>query len=238
MKKIVSITMFCLLLAGVASATIKGNGVRKNEQRAIGSFTALAASGPMNVEISYGPGNTLDIEGDENILPYIETFVKNGTLKIKVKDLTIIKPTMAIKVKINMTTLTGIAHSGSGSIIGTGAFSNDEKTSFSVSGSGNIRLGFEEFNAADIQLSGSGMIQLTGEISNTLNIRQSGSGKIDCSAATCTYADVKISGSGNAKINTTGHLSVNISGSGKVLYTGPVTTVDSHISGSGRIERM
>ena len=238
MKKLVSFTLSFLLMAGIASATVRGNGVFKSEERPIGAFTAIAVSGPMNIDISYGTGSTLGIEGDENILPYIETFVKNGTLKIKVKDITIIKPTMTIKLSIKMTTITGISQSGSGTITGNGAFSSDEKTNISLSGSGKIRLHFDTFNATDIHASGSGTVQLTGKISNTLNIRQSGSGNVDCSNANCTYADVKLSGSGVSKVNAKDHLSVNISGSGKVFYTGGAPGLDSRISGSGKIEKI
>ena len=51
-------------------------------------------------------------------------------------------------------------------------------------------------------------------------------------------ASVKISGSGNTHINVTEALSARISGSGRVYYTGTVKTLDSHISGSGGIEKI
>ena len=77
-----------LILAGLFAATqsfivwkvVKGNGVEKTEQRDAQGYTAIASGGPISVDISYGSSNTIDIEGDENILPYIETKVKDGKL--------------------------------------------------------------------------------------------------------------------------------------------------------------
>ncbi len=75
--------------------TIKGNGQVKKETREVSNFTSLSSQGSMNVQISYGNSNSIVVEADENLLPYIETTVENGKLLIKAKEKC--KPEIQIK---------------------------------------------------------------------------------------------------------------------------------------------
>lgn len=238
MKKVLLAVLLLVSVKSMAIGTIKGNGIYKKESRSIAAFSGLASSGQMNVEISYGVSSDLQIEGDENILPYVETFVKNGVLKIRVKDLTIIKPQLTIKVKISMTIISSISQSGSGSVQGDGGFTNSEPTDFSISGSGKIRLGFANFKGTNISMSGIGTLQLKGHVNEDISIHQSGSGNIDCENMPCQNASVNISGSGNVRLNARESINAHISGSGEIFYTGDAGRLDSHISGSGKIRKI
>src|SRR6476660_1500988 len=98
MKKILFIAFLSISIKSVAAGIIKGNGISKTEKREVGSFSGLSSSGLMDVTIAYGNSTSIILEGDENILPYVETFVKDGKLRIKVKDLTIIRPKLSVTV--------------------------------------------------------------------------------------------------------------------------------------------
>ncbi len=65
--------------------TIKGNGKVKKETRELGNYNSLASQGSIDVQIAYGNSNSVAIEADENLLPYIETLVENDKLLIKSK---------------------------------------------------------------------------------------------------------------------------------------------------------
>ena len=239
MKKLL---LLAILFGGLQSfkiwETIKGNGISKTEQRDASGYTSISSGGPISVDIDYGSSNSIDVEGDENILPYIETKVKDGRLTIKVKDMITIKPTMNIKVHISMKTINKISQSGSGNINGNGSFTNDGQTVFNISGSGNIKLGFAKFNEADISMSGSGSMELRGNIVENLHIAQSGSGRINCTEAPCENVEARLSGSGNLKVNATKKITAQITGSESINYTGDATQVDTKISGSGKIEKI
>src|SRR4051794_23558939 len=124
---------------------IKGNGIAKTETREASGYTSLSSGGPMKVEIVYGTSNTIQIEGDENILPYIETIVKDGELTIRVKERISVKPQVPLRVHVSMTTINGLAQSGSGEITGTGNFTSTQPTDVAQSGSGSINLKFNKF---------------------------------------------------------------------------------------------
>ncbi len=239
MKKLL---LFACLFGSLQSfdvwKVVKGSGAAKTEQRDASGYTGISSGGPISVDISYGESNSIDVEADDNILPYIETKVKDGKLIIKVRDMITIKPEVPVKVHVSMKTINSIAQSGSGSITGRGGFTNDGQTNFNVSGSGNINLSFAKFHETDIRMSGSGAIELEGNIVQNLTVSQSGSGRINCIKAPCENVTAKVSGSGNIKVNATKAISAHISGSGRILYTGNATQIDTKVSGSGGIEKI
>ena len=238
MKKIV---LFLFVLISYKSFAIlenvKGNGILKKEKREISGYNAIANSGPFLVDLSYGNSSSIEVEADENILPYVETKMKNNKLLIKVKKFANLKPQHAIKIHLTMTKISGIDQSGSGTITGDGKFDNDGKTTIRISGSGKIKLGIASFASAEIWLSGSGNAALTGTIHGHLNIAQSGSGFIDTEKLSADTVEINLSGSGTSRVNAVKYLHVQISGSGHVYYTG-VQTCDSVISGSGSVSHI
>lgn len=218
--------------------TVKGNGQQKTETRQVNEFTSLAAGGAMDVQISYGNSNSISIEADENLLPYIETTVENGKLTIKSKKNKNIQPKSKMIVKISMTKITGLQQSGSGNITGAGDFSNDGQTDISLSGSGDLKLSFSSFKNLQLAISGSGNINLKGGSVDNIDARVSGSGNIDCLDVSSNNVDVKISGSGNIKVFAKNSIDAKISGSGNVFYKGGATNIKSKVAGSGKVTKI
>ncbi|MEO7393570.1 MAG: head GIN domain-containing protein [Chitinophagaceae bacterium] len=218
--------------------SIKGNGQMKKETREVSNYTSLASQGSMDVQIAYGNSNSVVVEADENLLPYIETFVDNGKLTIKSKKGVNLKSGFKMVVNVSMKKINSLQQSGSGNINGSGAFTSDGKTDIAVSGSGNLKLNFDSFKDLDLSLSGSGNVDLKSGNTNNLNAKISGSGNIDCSTVTSKDVDAKISGSGNIKVYASNSIDAKISGSGNVFYKGSAQNVSSKVVGSGKVMRM
>lgn len=218
--------------------TVKGDGNMKKETRTVSNFTALSSHGAIDVQIAYGNSNSIGIEADENLLPYIETTVKDGKLTIQPKKNVNLKSRTRMVVYVSMTTINSLQQSGSGNIKGEGGFNNKDKTDIKVSGSGNIKLDFGSFKKIDLFVSGSGNIDLKGNATNDISAKISGSGNIDCSKVSCDNVDVKISGSGNIKVNAEKSITAEISGSGNVFYKGAATNISSKVAGSGKIIKI
>jgi len=218
--------------------TIKGNGEVKKETREVSNFTSLASQGSMNVQISYGNSNSVIVEADENLLPYIETTVEDGRLIIRSKKNVNLKTKSRMNVYVSMTKINSLKLSGSGNISGDGAFTNDSKTDMAVSGSGNLTLTFDKFKDLDLAIAGSGNIDLKGNGTNSISAQISGSGNIDCSNINSNDVDAKISGSGNVKVYASNSIDAKISGSGNVFYKGNATKINSKVAGSGKVLKM
>jgi hypothetical protein len=201
---------------GIGNAVV-GNGDVVREGRQIAAADALEVSGPVNVQVSMGTANTLEVEADSNILPLLKTEVRDGVLKIRVDGS--VNTRNAIRVRYTTTALRDISVNGSGSVDASG-LQNDNLV-VSVNASGSVRL------------EGAG---------NNLDLRSRASGSIDASAYRAARANVKISASGGVTmgpINGT-QLSAEIRSSGSLRASGNVRqlTVSVHGSGSADLRNL
>lgn len=215
---------------------IDGNGQLKKENRNPGTFTEVASSGSWDVVIAYGSTCSVQVEADENLLPYIETSVESNRLNIKAKKNTNLRSKNRILIYVVLNKLTGLALSGSGDMKGEGRFDSDAPLRLRLSGSGNIKLSFEKSQSIELNIAGSGNIHLSGK-ADAMEASISGSGNADCAALTVNSANARISGSGNLKISVNKSIKASISGSGNVIYKGSADQVESHTAGSGRVTR-
>ncbi|GEO09327.1 head GIN domain-containing protein [Segetibacter aerophilus] len=236
MKKSLFALFTLIAVGGFAQfQKITGDGNLKKETREVSSFTGVMVAGSVNVDLNYGDSKTITIEGDENILPYVETSVENGNLVIKTRNKVSISSKHKIIVHASLTTLKRLRVSGSGNITGNGDFSNDSRTDIAVSGSGNINVGINSFAETKINISGSGNVTLKGRSTNNIDAGVSGSGNIDCSEVSCNDVLAHVSGSGNIKVYANKSIDAKVSGSGNIYYKGSATNISLKSSGSGKI---
>ncbi len=237
MKKIWVIVLLMISMGASSQWSwkrIDGNGILKKETRKMQPFTGISSSGSWDVMVAYGNSTDVTIDGDENLLEHIETVVENGKLYIRAKKYGNIRSKNKITVYVTATRLQHLSLSGSGDIIGRGEFKNEGTTNVMVSGSGNIRFEFDQFNEIDVSVSGSGGIKMKGT-AKEIEARISGSGNIDCKEVISDDASAHISGSGNIKVHANSSIDVHISGSGNVHYSGGAQNIRTHKNGSGRI---
>lgn len=236
MKKllILILMMASLPLFAQPWKTISGNGNMKKETRTVTNFTSLSSHGSINVQVDYGNTGTIRLEGDENLLSYIETNVENGKLIIKTSKNINIKSRSNINVYVTMSKINTLEQSGSGNITGDGSFTNDGKTDIKVSGSGNVKLNSGSFKDISLYISGSGNIDIENGSADNVTAYVSGSGNIDCSNVVCDNVEAKISGSGNIKVNAKKNINASISGSGNIYYKSGEVNISTKIAGSGK----
>lgn len=236
MKKLFFLLFTLVSISSFAAwETITGNGVVKKETRQASGYTGISLQGSMNVQLAYGNTNTITVDADENLLPYIETFVENGNLVIRPKNKVNLKSKINLTIHASLTKLTLVALSGSGNINGEGAFANSGKTEVRLSGSGNVKLGVDALNEVAVAISGSGNVILKGESSNNIEASISGSGNIDCSNLSTNNVFAKVSGSGDIKVYANKSIDAKVSGSGNIYYKGSATNLSMKSSGSGKI---
>lgn len=216
---------------------IKGNGNIKTESRQVGKFTGIEDQGSFDVEITYGEGNAVEVEADENLLPVIVTKVVGNKLIIS-SDKSVFLSAHRLTVHVTMPTIDLISVKGSGSVTGDGGFSNSGTAHFDVSGSGSIRLSFAQLNTAEVAVRGSGSIHLMKGSVDNLNVATYGSGNVDAYDISSKNVMAKTSGSGSVKVRVTGSLTAESNGSGNVYYKGDITNVNVQSHGSGRIVKQ
>lgn len=236
MKNVLIACIVIITLCSFGSwETITGNGNVKKETREVSDYTGVSLAGSMNVQMAYGNSNSITVEADENLLPFIETVVQGGKLLVKTKDKVSLKSKNKLVVYVTLTKVTDLTVSGSGNITGSGDFTNDSRTNLAVSGSGNINVGMNWFNETKITISGSGNVTLKGKSTNNIDASISGSGNIDCSDVACNDVFAKVMGSGNIKVYANKSIDAKVTGSGNIYYRGSATNLQLKSLGSGKI---
>lgn len=237
MKKLItlSLVLFSLVSTAQWGKRVKGNGKTVTIKRSVGDYDAVAISGWFDVKLVNGNEGELTLKGEENLLDYIKTEVKDGKLVIKTKKGVNLKPSnwnSGIYITVPVESIEMVALSGSGDVIGeTKIKTNDFKTK--VSGSGDISLAVEA-NTVEARLSGSGDINLSGK-ANDLDVRVSGSGDIKAYDLVAEFVTAQITGSADIKITANQMLKAKVTGSGDISYKGNPKKIDTKTTGSGDI---
>jgi hypothetical protein len=238
MRKIFFIALIAgLLLAScrfVTGKRIRGNGNVRTEQRTPGNFRSVASHGSFTVYISSGP-QSLKIEAEDNLLPYIETYVDGSTLHIDTKDNFWLRPSREVRVYVSSPDFESIHSFGSGDIIGQSKITDSSHLKLGVSGSADIKMDVDAPDV-DAEINGSGDIDLKGE-TKTFNGEIHGSGNVRAMDLKSEDATIRIYGSGDADLFASMKLDVHVGGSGDVRYKGN-PQVSSNIAGSGSVKKV
>ncbi len=234
--------MFVLCIASMSYAQwgkkIKGNGKVVTIERATDDYEAIAVSGWFNVELVEGAEGAIMMKGEENLLEYILTEVKDGKLTIKPEKGVNLQPSSwrsgGISITIPVEEINSLAMSGSGDIVGkTLLKGSDFKTAMSGSGDMSLDLDVQDLQVA---VSGSGDMELKGN-TNNLEVQISGSGDVHAYGLQANNVSATVSGSAEIEVTANTSLKARVSGSGDISYRGNPEKVDSKTSGSGDISK-
>ncbi len=218
----------------VTGQRIRGNGNVKTETRSPGNFKSVSSHGSFDVFISSGQ-QAVRIEAEENLLPYIETYVEGYTLHVDTKDNYWLRPGRKVKIFVSSPDYESIRSYGSGDIIGESKITNSSKLELGVNGSANIKMDIDA-PGINTETNGSGDIFLKGQ-TKSFEGEIHGSGNIKALDLRSADAAIKIYGSGDADVFVDGKLDVHVAGSGDVNYKGNAQ-ISSSIAGSGRVKKV
>jgi Putative auto-transporter adhesin, head GIN domain len=192
---------------------------QKKEVRDVASFKKIGFGGGGTLYLKQGSPQKLELEGKQETLDKYETIVEGDKLSIRPKERWNSwnwGDDDEIIVYVTVETITGLAVSGSGDIIGQTGIKTNE---------------------LDLKVSGSGSLKIEANVSGDLESDVSGSGNIDIKGSAGSF-ESDISGSGDvlASLKITGQSDFSIAGSGKIIIDGSAKSLKSSISGSGSVK--
>jgi hypothetical protein len=200
-----------LFNSNVTSEVVRGSGNVVTESRPVSGFSRVELAGTGNIIITQGDTESLIVEAEDNLLPYLTTEVRGERLILDQPDNVTLENTEPIIFHVTLIDLAEVGVSGTGSIA-------------------SDNLDVESLSA---YLSGTGTITLAGNVDQqTINL--SGSGNYQGSDLLSREALITIAGTGNALVNSTDILNATISGTGFVQYLGS-PQVTENISGVGGV---
>jgi hypothetical protein len=212
-KRILLLMILISLVSGChrIHSGIAGSGKLQKQKRDVGSFNSISTEGAFDLEIVCQKPQSLEIEGDDNVLPLVSTEVSNNVLHIKnLRGYSVSEP---ITLRISVPDLEGISASGAGKI--------------EISGIKN-----EKFV---IDASGAPTIKATGE-TKVLNVDASGAGKIDTHKLRAGRVVVESKGVSKVEVYAAEQLDVTVSGPSSVIYEGDAV-VNKTVNGPGSVEK-
>lgn len=226
--------LLSISIFSMAQNNIVGNGNVTTTTRTVDkNFSEVISKGSMNITIDEGiHDGEISIEGESNIIDYVETIVSNGVLTIQLKSGHNYNLKKKLKVTLSSNHLSSIDIAGSGDVIIKGT-QKTKDFSASIRGSGNIDAKVNAITT-NLEIMGSGKINISGNATNlTINIR--GSGNVKAFDLAANDVKINLAGSGNAHVNCTGNMKINSKGSGSVYYKGNPENVSSKVMGSGKL---
>lgn len=236
MKK--SILLLALLCFTISNAQkfkkIKGNEKIVTLTRTTPQYDKISAAGSFDVKLISGKEGEISIKGDENLLEYIKTEVKDGTLSVyfeKGKNIQL-NYNSTIEITIPFEKINQLNFTGSGNLSSSDSI-NSENLDFTMSGSGNVKFESVSTNLK-ITKAGSGYLNVKGKTTN-LEVINTGSGNASLSELTSENAVANQSGSGSIQLYCSKNLQAKSVGSGNIQYKGNPEKVDKNSVGSGSI---
>lgn len=238
MKKLIITSIILTLSFSVnaqswwSSKRVKGNGNVITKTRKTSDYDAVSIGGSFDVRLVKGKEGKITLKGEENILKYIITEVKNGTLKVKYKKGVNVRTTRKLMVTVPYMEIDKVALGGSGDITNTGTIKANKLT-LSLAGSGDMDLSIDS-DAVKTSIAGSGNIKVSGSATD-LKCSIAGSGNINAYGLKTRSTTAKIAGSGNIKTTVSDEINAKVVGSGSIYYKGNPTKINSKSIGSGDI---
>ncbi|MDB5227736.1 MAG: putative lipoprotein [Bacteroidota bacterium] len=227
-KLFIFLLMLSMSYALHANDRIKGNGQLKTETRTISAFKEIRVSHAVKLVITQEEKYAMKIEGDENLLPYLEIKQEGNLLDIGMKRGHDFDFDKGITVYISFKELNSINASGASGVESKNLI---KEGSFEINSSGASRIVLNlEVSTLETVASGASQIVLNGKTSKAaFNI----SGASDLSASEFATDDVVLNSSGASKafVNASKSLDVTVSGASNVKYTGAAAIIKKDISG-------
>ena len=211
-RQFMLLTAAAALVTSCSRETLTGTGAAKQEHRNFKEFSGLNVSGNYEILGTKGMPEKFVISSNANILPYIETWVKDAVLTVEDKKSVTLHPTVTQNIWFTIPKLESVTLNGS-SVFQFPELDADKLT---------------------LNLSGSHHLLLTGKASE-VDVTISGSSEVDARDLITDSAKVAINGSGTVYVNPSKALKITINGSGKVVYFSQAPKIEQNISGSGEV---
>ncbi len=212
---------------------VRGNGNVTSDIISVNTFDEIEVSHGIRVHLDASTPNdgTIEIVADDNLHNYIETYVEDRKLVIKLVDHTYIR-NGTIKVYVDNNTITSLDASGGSRFDCHGEFTN-RKLDVSLSGGSRFR-GKVDVNEMDVDVSGGSTADIEG-ICDRFEAECSGGSGVSGYSLTAYDSTLDVSGGSHVEQTVTGTLRVNASGGSSVRYKGSPELRNINTSGGSKV---
>jgi hypothetical protein len=236
--KIITLTglLACILLLSGCVVNIQdsitGNGHVVKQKREVPEFNGIKVGSGIDVFLTQGGTQSLEVEADDNLQNWIRTEVEGTVLHIYTdKSIRLAKTK---KVYITCKTLDRIDISSAGDVTGVTPFKTD-KLDIEMSSAGDLRFEVEA-DAITLTISSAGNAYLKGK-TNSLRADLSSAGDLNAYDLEAKKGDVSVSSAGSARVFVTEEASFRSSSAGDINYRGEPRIKEIQTSSAGSVNK-
>lgn len=232
MKQLLGLILALGLLASCDQ--IKGSGRIVTEKRNTGGFNGVSASEGLNVELSYGEVEEVEVEADDNIIKYIETDVRDGILRIRMEDNTSYR-NAHLKVYVRAPRINSLKASSASEILVKELLKNNDKLRLNASSAARISLTVDAPELS-IQASSGSTVEISGRTRDYTAELSSGS-DLKAVDLLSERVSIKASSGSSASVHASVSLKARASSGSDIRYRG-AGNVEKTLSSGGSIEKL
>jgi hypothetical protein len=177
---------------------IQGSGNIITEERAVSDFDHVFMGGFGDVFITQGEQEWLTVEADDNLMPYIETVVKDGTLVLRFTGEAShkgVQPTEQIKFNVGIKEVAGLEIGGVGDIHAPSL--DAESLELVVGGVGDVDVGSVTVDDLHVLIGGVGDVNFNSLNANDLEFVLDGAVDINVDALDADKLVMVLNGAGD-----------------------------------------
>jgi hypothetical protein len=234
-KPLYLVSVFFLLTSGCVvniQDSITGNGKVVKQTRDLAGFTGVKVGSGIDVILTQGDNQLVEVEADENLQEWIRTEVSGSVLHVYTDK--VIRMAKIKKVYVTCKTIERIDVSSAGDVTGTNKFITD-RLDIDMSSAGDLRF---EVDAKEISISisSAGNANLKG-VTNYLKADLSSAGDLNAYDLEAKVGDVSVSSAGSARVFVTEEASFRSSSAGNIYYRGEPRIKEIHTSSAGSVNK-
>lgn len=208
---------------------VSGEGEVITTQIDIDLFTEISLSSSVDVELSYGRNQKVEVTGHKNHIDLISKKVTGQEWAIRFKE-SVCNHDMTIH--ITMPDLNRIEIDGSGDITALTPFQAEE-LELIIDGSGDLEMNVSA-EELTLLIDGSGNMKLDG-YADILDVEIDGSGDVKAIGLEAKELILDSNGSGDVDVSVKDRIKADIQGSGSLRYAGDPEDRELDLSGSGEV---
>ncbi len=195
-----SVASGCNARFTIGTPALQGSRVAKDETRPVEAFHALEAENALQVTLVVTPGAkpSLKVSGDDNLVPLVESVVRDGKLILGIKENTNIRTKLPLLAEVVTDQLDQVQASGATDVKVTGG-SKVEQFTAEASGAARLSVAGLQTPKAIATASGASRLVLAGSAAS-LKVDVAGASEVKAEDLKVDDADVSISGASSADL--------------------------------------
>lgn len=201
------------------------------ETRNVAPFTGIDFELPGTLHVAQRDTQSVQVEAASDIISSIRTEVTNGILTIDAAQP--IVTTKPITIHVSVSTINQISNDGAGTVVSDSQL-NTSSLNLTLRGAGTFDI---QLNATQLttQLSGAGTANLRGTATNH-TATLTGVGTLRSYELQTETTSIAVTGVGSAEVTALQNLTVNITGTGSIMYHGS-PKVSEQRTGIGTVQK-